>query len=280
MRDVKHSKSILARLMASENINVEHVAGISTASFNLSTRTLRCPVWVDMEGDLYDLLMGHEVGHALETPAQGWHDALDETTNKNFKSFLNVVEDARIEKKMKRKFPGLRKSFYSGYSSLLARDFFGLRDTPEVIDQLNVIDRINIHFKVGSLMGVKFSTEEQKYVDRIENIETWDEVVAISKELYEYSKENEKDKINNLKDLQDLLDMLKDALENGEFGDGESDGEGESIEDMLEGMGLEGDELKEKLKELMKQLADKKGSGDGEDPSSVTDSAFRAHAKE
>ena len=31
-----------------------------------------------MSNQLYDLFMGHEVGHALITPADGWHDAVCE----------------------------------------------------------------------------------------------------------------------------------------------------------------------------------------------------------
>ena len=75
------TKSQLAKLMATENILVEH-AKVSTASFNLKTRKLLCPIWKDMSGDLYDLLMGHEVGHALETPLEGWHDSLCKEGNK------------------------------------------------------------------------------------------------------------------------------------------------------------------------------------------------------
>ena len=61
------SKSQLARLMANENILVEH-RNVPTAGFLLDKRTLICPIWKDMSGHLYDLLLGHEVGHALETP--------------------------------------------------------------------------------------------------------------------------------------------------------------------------------------------------------------------
>ena len=68
MSDIQVSKSILAKLLATENITVSHQA-TQTAYFDLKNRTLVCPVWKDMDGALYDLLMGHEVGHALETPA-------------------------------------------------------------------------------------------------------------------------------------------------------------------------------------------------------------------
>ena len=103
--------------MANENIKVEH-RSVRTASFHLESRTLVCPIWKNMSGHLYDLLLGHEVGHATETPTEGWHDAIVIDPRKNFKHFLNVVEDARIEKKIKRRYPGLRQSFVKAYDEL------------------------------------------------------------------------------------------------------------------------------------------------------------------
>ena len=98
------SKSQLAKLMATENLTIQH-SKIQTAKFDPKNRILYLPIWQNMTGALYDLLTGHEVGHALYTPAEGWHDAVvDKTKSKNFKSFLNVVEDARIEKKVQRKY--------------------------------------------------------------------------------------------------------------------------------------------------------------------------------
>ncbi len=117
------TKSILAKLLAGENINVVHQSGIATASFDLSARTMYLPIWENMDGDLYDMLTGHEVGHARWTPQEGWHTAIDERGRK-FKSCMNVVEDARIEKLIKRKYPGLAKSFANAYRNLFDRDFF------------------------------------------------------------------------------------------------------------------------------------------------------------
>ncbi len=93
--NLQTSKSILAKLLAAENITVSH-QNTQTAYFDLKSRTLVCPVWKDMDGHLYDLMMGHEVGHALNTPAAGWHSAThDENGNRlgKFKDFLNVIED-------------------------------------------------------------------------------------------------------------------------------------------------------------------------------------------
>jgi hypothetical protein len=88
------SKSQLAKLLATENLTIEHQK-LSTAKFDPKNRILYCPIWQDMSGALYDLLMGHEVGHALYTPADGWHDAA-QSKGKAYKSFLNVVEDTDI----------------------------------------------------------------------------------------------------------------------------------------------------------------------------------------
>jgi hypothetical protein len=109
------SKSQLVKLLAVENLTVEHQK-IQTAKFDPKNRILYLPIWQNMSGDLYDLLGGHEVGHALYTPADGWHNAA-QSKGKAYKSFLNVVEDARIEKKVKRRYPGLRKCFVDGYKN-------------------------------------------------------------------------------------------------------------------------------------------------------------------
>ena len=117
------SKNQLARLMATENLVIEHQK-IPTAKFDPMSRILYLPIWQNMTGFIYDLLTGHEVGHALYTPPQGWHDAvLDKSKPKSYKHFLNVVEDARIEKRIQRKYPGLRLSFKQAYQELFKRDF-------------------------------------------------------------------------------------------------------------------------------------------------------------
>jgi hypothetical protein len=56
-------KSLLTKLMASENLTVEHQK-IHTAKFDPKNRVLYLPIWQDMTGFMYDHLGGHEVGHA------------------------------------------------------------------------------------------------------------------------------------------------------------------------------------------------------------------------
>ena len=71
----KTAKSYLAKLLATENISVEH-RKVKTAFFDLKQRLLVVPIWKEMNKDILDLLLSHEIGHALFTPQQEWKDAI------------------------------------------------------------------------------------------------------------------------------------------------------------------------------------------------------------
>ena len=107
----------------------------------------------------------------------------------SYKSLVNIVEDARIEKMIQAKFPGLSRNFYDGYSELMDRNFFGLNGRD--VNDLNLIDRINIHFKIGTRAGVEFTDEEQVFVDRIAKLRNFDETITIADELLEYCEDNQ-----------------------------------------------------------------------------------------
>ena len=203
-------KSQLAKLMATENLRVEHQK-INTAKFDTKNRVLYLPIWQNMTGTLYDLLCGHEVGHALYTPSEGWHDvATDKSKGRNYKSFLNVVEDARIEKKVKRKYPGLKTSFQTAYAELMKRDFFGLRNRN--INELPFIDRLNLFSKSQwSATWIKFSTEETFMVDKVQHAETWEDVLRITEQIYDYSKDEQYEMLMKMEDF--------------EFSEGDGDGD-------------------------------------------------------
>jgi len=183
----KLSKTNLAKLLATENITVQH-RKVDTAYFDVKNRVLCLPIWKDeMANDVYDLLVGHEVGHALFTPTSDWAFKQKEVPV----SFLNVLEDVRIEKMMKQKFPGLRKNFYNGYQILSQKDFFGVKDKD--IKQLKFIDRLNIHYKIGAFAQVPFKNEiEMNFVKRSFETETFDDVFNLAKEIYAYEKEQQK----------------------------------------------------------------------------------------
>ena len=166
-------KGNLARLLATENLIVEH-RRTSTASFDVDRRVLTLPMWDHASGTVYDMLVGHEVGHALFTPNKDWREKAQCPQD-----FINVIEDARIEKLMKRKFPGLRKSFNNGYQELNSRDFFGVED--EDTSEFSLIDRINLHFKIGASALIPFSIEEKLFVARTDLAETFEEFYRLLK---------------------------------------------------------------------------------------------------
>ena len=184
-----NSLDLVANLLAMENLTVVR-ANVSTASFDVSTRVLTLPIWKDMSPEIEALFVMHEVGHALFTTGDDWIEALkkveDRKDQRYLRGYLNVVEDARIEKLVKRRFPGSRKTFYSGYRQLLERDFFRLKGKD--IDCLQLVDRINIYFKGCLTAGVKFDEEEKEFVTRIDNCETIDEMITIAQDLYAFSK--------------------------------------------------------------------------------------------
>ena len=220
------SKSQLAKLLATENLTIEHQK-LSTAKFDPKNRVLYCPIWQDMSGALYDLLMGHEVGHALYTPAEGWHDAVS-TLGKKYKGFLNVVEDARIEKKVKRKFPGIRASFTKGYQNLLDRDFFGLKSRD--INTMSFIDRLNIYTKSAGLTKVDFSDKELVMVRQVEACETWEDVLRVTKTIFNYSKNEQFETMQQA--LASMVESQSGQSDDGdEYDESDSDYDGESDED-------------------------------------------------
>lgn len=219
--DVTGEKVILAKLLAQENINVE-MAATRTASFDLQTRTLTIPeLKSGISQDIMTLFIGHEVGHALWTPVDGWSEAIKDVN----KGVLNIVEDARIENKIKQKYPGIRYNFIKGYAELLKNNFFEV--AMDEIDSLRFLDRLNLHAKLGAHVGIKFSPEEYVFVDKAIKTETFQEVIDLTKEIIKFIKEQRKKEgletqvfeggfSNDLQNAQDTFDL------DGEDGDSEN----------------------------------------------------------
>ncbi len=178
------ASDLSARLLATENLAVVR-ARTRTASFDIKSRVLTLPMWKEMTPEIEDMLIGHEVGHALYT-GEEYIKPIQE--NRKLMGYMNIIEDVRIEKLIKRKYPGLRKRMNEGYKQLNDRDFFGVK-TVQNFDDLLLIDRINLYFKVGFQCGVKFTQDEKNFVNRAERCETIDEVIQLAQEIYAYSKE-------------------------------------------------------------------------------------------
>jgi len=207
--DMMKNKNTIARLLAEEDIHVVNKA-MDTAYFNIKKRELGLPIWKDeISKEEEELMVCHEIGHSLWTSM----DMIEKSAERKLNhSFVNILEDARIEKFVKRKYPGSVNLFKKGYTALAARDFFGIAN--EGVKSCNLIDRINLYFKM--LPGVEFSDVEKVFVNRAEKLETEDEVLDLAEDLYKFMEENpETDKHD---------DGEEDSMSAGE-GEGESSGE-------------------------------------------------------
>src|SRR6056300_558675 len=194
------NKDILAKLLAAENITVVH-ENAPTASFNVKDRVLTLPLWDNLDGDNYDHFIGHEVGHALYTPEDGWHDAVCDR-GRAYKSFLNVIEDARIERMIQNKYPGLRRNFINSYKKLMADGLFGA--SMEEINSFDLIDRINIYFKCGQTSGVRIAKDESHWIKEIDSCVTWEQVVDITNRLFDQEKQKKEEQMQEQEDLQEM----------------------------------------------------------------------------
>jgi len=259
------SKDILAKLLATENLTVVH-DNVRTASFNVKERILTLPVWQDMESYTYDHLVGHEVGHALYTPMEGWHESVS-TKGAGYKSYLNVIEDARIERMIQARYPGLRREFVKSYKKMLADGFFG--DDIESINNYGLIDRINVYFKCGASSGVKLTADEMKWVREIEAAQSWEQVVDIADRMYGAAKEKMEEE--RAEQQQDFMDDDGEGIEDEDSNHFE-DGEGEEDDEDQEGDG-EGEEDDESENETEEDQFEPKSKGN--EPTSKTDNALR-----
>ena len=285
------SKEVLARLLATENISVEH-RNVGTASFDVKNRNLVLPLWDDMQNFTYDHLVGHEVGHALYTDADMWGSAIQKH-GKNFKGFYNIVEDARIEKKIQRVYPGLKTSFVKSYKKMLADGFFGKSE--DEINNFKLIDRINVYFKCGMSTPVDFAKDEKKWLDIISKIETQEEAEKVALELFKLAQEELEQEQQAQKELEEEMedgsddndfdfddgDMGDDDYSDSEDGDNgseESDEEGET-ESVSQSVSESEDDSDKKEETIVQGISDDISAGsstslDPNAPIAITEEAL------
>ncbi len=211
---MKH-KSTLAKLLAKEDITVQY-GNYHTAWFDIKDRVLGLPQWKDMGNDVADLLIGHEVGHALYTPFEGWHDSPEKLEGCP-RTYINVIEDARIERHIKENYAGLVGPMARGYKKLFDDGFFGDDVLNTDWNNVKLIDKINLKAKVGNLLDVPFNSEEIVYYKRAMKTQTFAEVLDLVRDVLAYTKENQEELIkqpepqNGTQDLQDNKEKTQEG---------------------------------------------------------------------
>jgi hypothetical protein len=206
------SQDILAKLLATENVTVVR-KNVATASFDIKNRVLTLPQWKKLTTEIEEMLILHEVGHALYTTEAGY--GIVYTEKRHLRGYSNIIEDVRIEKKMKDRYPGSRKTFNAGYTQLNERDFFGVADRD--LSELLLIDKINLYYKAGYACGVTFTAEEYAFVQKADKCITEEDVIELAEEIYNFSKQKK------LEEDEENQEEGKRRVKRGQRSDGNDD---------------------------------------------------------
>src|SRR6056300_397929 len=176
-------KSNLAKLLATENITVQHDK-VSTASFDVKNRILTLPIFKEKSGDVYDMLIAHECSHALFTPYEEWEGI----TDSELRSYVNVIEDTRIDKLIQAKYPGVVKNYINGFDILEKKNFFGLMGK-DVNNDLMIIDKINIRSKSLNRVPFSFSKQDNEWLSKVDKVVTFIDVLDLAREMLAWQKD-------------------------------------------------------------------------------------------
>ena len=216
------TKSQLAKLLATENIIVEQNQ-VRTASFDTLNRILTIPIFKFESGDVYDMLIAHEVSHALYTPADGWKKVEDD----ELRSYVNVLEDTRIDRLIQKKYPGVITNYLNGFTILNKKDFFGIK-SKNINTDLMLIDKINLRSKSSNRLPFKFTDEDQIWLNKVDDLKTFKQVVGLAKDMLDWQKKKLED-MKKLPDFDEHVISKNYDLEKGPDA-GEGDGEGEEVD--------------------------------------------------
>ena len=190
-------KSNLAKLLATENITIQH-NNVKTASFDVKDRVLTLPIFKQKSGDVYDMLIAHECAHALWTPYDKWQ-GID---NAELRSYVNVLEDTRIDHLIQRKYPGVVSNYKNGFDILEKQNFFGFGGK-DINKDFMIIDKINLRSKSMNRLPFDFNDQDNEWVAKVDNLKTFDDVLKLANEMLDWQKE-QVEQMSKLPDFDNL----------------------------------------------------------------------------
>ena len=266
-------KSTLVKLLAEEDLQVTYKK-VPTAHFDVGAREIVLPIWKDKSESVMDMMSLHEVGHALWTPL----DLIEKGQKQKVKhSFLNVLEDVRIEKMIQEKYLGSKKIFKKAYDELLEKDFFGINEKD--LSKLNLIDKINMHYK--HVPNIPFEDNELEWVEKANQTKTADDVLNLAVELQEWMYSQEKDKTDEMFDIDlpfnesendDIENQDEKNSSNMESDDTEETEDESEDGDSTSGSGSDRNDNQKENESSLNKLKD--GGEDFDGIESVTDSNY------
>jgi len=211
-------KSNLAKLLATENITIQH-NNVKTASFDVKNRVLTLPIFKQKSGDVYDMLIAHECAHALFTPYEQWQ-GID---NDELRSYVNVLEDTRIDHLIQKKYPGVVNNYMNGFDILEKQNFFGISGR-DINKDFMIIDKINLRSKSLQRLPFDFNTDDKVWLDKVDALVTFDDVLALAKEMLNWQKE-QLEQMKKLPDFDNHIIAQQYGLDDDDYDDEDEDSE-------------------------------------------------------
>jgi len=221
----QNTKSQLAKLLATENITVQE-NNVKTASFDVVDRILTLPIFKTDSKDVTDMLIAHECAHALYTPTKSWQDITDDD---ELRSYINVLEDTRIDKLVQSKYPGIVKNYENGFDILNSKNFFGIKDK-NINTDLMLIDKINLRSKSLNRLSFIFSNDDNKWLKKVDAIKTFKDVVKVAKDMLNWQKK-QIDQMKKLPNFDELAIVKSYELSDKKPEDSETTNEDSNNDD-------------------------------------------------
>ena len=199
-KDLSYIDTFLKVISNNNRLNITYSNEARVGYYTPALNTVVLPYYITKDRDIYILMGSHEISHVLHTPLEFLdnHDGANSNKhptvrgvkfNKVLMNCINIVEDIRIERLIRNKFPGFVAVYERGYTKL----FYTLFNTAEDSwDKMHLGDRINHKAKLGKLSRHQLTTYEEGIFRYLKDTKDFNDVIIKSLYLYNILMENEK----------------------------------------------------------------------------------------
>lgn len=268
-KDLSYIDTFLKVISNNNRLNITYSNEARVGYYTPALNKVVLPYYITKDRDVYILMGSHEISHVLHTPLEFLdnHDGTNSNKhptvrgvkfNKVLMNCINIVEDIRIERLIRNKFPGFVAVYERGYTKLFYTLFNMAEDS---WDKMHLGDRINHKAKLGKLSKHQLTTYEEGIFRYLKDTKDFNDVIIKSLYLYNILMENEK---HNDKEQQEQAEEECEAKGDNKNTDPDvednnpkdSDEPGDGTSDDSNGNSGEGEDNKD---------SDESGNGDSGD---------------
>lgn len=199
-KDLSHIDTFLKVISNNNRLNITYSNEARVGYYTPALNEVVLPYYITKDRDVYILMGSHEISHVLHTPLEFLdnHDGTNSNKhptvrgvkfNKVLMNCINIVEDIRIERLIRNKFPGFVAVYERGYTKLFHTLFNMAEDS---WDNMHLGDRINHKAKLGKLSKHQLTTYEEGIFRYLKDTKDFNDVIIKSLYLYNILMENEK----------------------------------------------------------------------------------------